>query len=90
VENAPTAFGPVAIRARSKVNDGFVEVHVTPPDRPLKSMLLRAPLPEGWRVQSASIDGRPTTVAGGDQIDLSGKTKPMVVKFAVQRTAGGD
>jgi hypothetical protein len=84
VEDAPTMFGRVSLRAESKLGDGYVEVRVTPPPLVVKSMLLRAPLPEGWKVESAEIDGQPAAVRGGDVVDLSGRTKPLAVRFKVK------
>ena len=37
IENAPTAFGPVSCRVESKLSDGYVEVNVTPPPRPVEN-----------------------------------------------------
>jgi hypothetical protein len=85
VENAPTFFGPVSCHAESKLNAGYVDVHVTPPPRPLKTMLLRAPVPEDWQVESATVEGAAVSVRDDGTIDLSGRTKPCAVRFAVKR-----
>ena len=89
VENALTSFGPVSLIVESKLNAGYVDVHVTPPPRVVKSMLLRAPLPVGWQVEAAEVDGRNVAVQGVDSVDLTGKTEPISVKFRVKATAGG-
>ncbi len=81
IENAPTAFGPVSCVAASKLHDGYVDVRVTPPPRPVKTMLLRAPLPEGWQVESAEIDGNDAPVIDGNTVDLSGHNETLNVRF---------
>jgi hypothetical protein len=86
LENAPTQFGPVALQAHSKLSDGAVEIRVTPPPRRPKSMLLRAPLPAGWQIESAEIDGQPAKLVGGDTLELTGREAPIVAKFNVRRT----
>ncbi|MEX2170333.1 MAG: hypothetical protein WD851_13550 [Pirellulales bacterium] len=84
IDNAPTMFGPVSCRVESKLNAGHVEIHVTPPPRPVKTMLLRAPLPEGWQVESVEIDGKSAPLLDGDTVDLSGRNEPVSVRFAVK------
>ncbi|HVT28319.1 MAG TPA: hypothetical protein VHE81_09930 [Lacipirellulaceae bacterium] len=83
IENAPTAFGNVSVDVDSKLRAGYVEAHVTPPPRPVKKMLLRAPLPAGWRVDSVEIDGKRAPLTGGDSVDLSEVTKPISARFRV-------
>lgn len=85
LDNAPTAFGRVSLEAKSKLNDGYVEVQVSPPERPAKAMLLRAPVPAGWQVDAAEVDGKSATLVGGNSVDLSGRTKPVITRFRVKR-----
>jgi hypothetical protein len=85
VENAPTCFGPVSCRAESKLASGYVDVHVAPPPRPVKTLLLRAPVPHGWEVDAATVDGAAAALVVGDTVDLSGRTQPTAVRFAVNR-----
>jgi hypothetical protein len=59
---------------------------VTPPPLPVETMLLRAPVPAGWNIESAEVDGEPIDVKDGDVVDLSGKTKPLAVRFKVKRS----
>ncbi len=87
--NAPTAFGRVSFDVHSKLSDGYVEVHVKPPAQPAKSMLLRAPLPAGWRVDSVSVDGKAAKLVGGDSVELSGKTEPIAVRFGAKSSRTG-
>jgi hypothetical protein len=84
LENAPSVFGHVSMEARSKLNDGFVEIRVTPPERLAKSMLLRAPVPAGWQVDAAEVDGKDVKLIGGNSVDLSGRAKPVVARFRVK------
>jgi len=84
IEKAATMFGQVSYRVQSKLSDGYVEVHVTPPPRPVKTMLLRVPLPEGWQVESVEIDGAEASLIDGDTVDLSGRAKPLTVRFMVK------
>src|SRR4029078_199196 len=57
-DNAPTSFGRMSIQAESKLSAGFVDIRVTPPPRVAKKMVLCAPLPAGWRVDAAEVDGK--------------------------------
>jgi hypothetical protein len=85
VENAPTLFGRVHCEVQSKLSSGYVEVHVTPPPRAAKTLLVRAPLPEGWQVDWVEIDGRRAPLLGKDTVDLSGRTKRLTVRFTTKR-----
>jgi hypothetical protein len=80
-------FGPISMEVDSKLSAGFVEVRVTPPPRAAKSFLLRAPLPNGWQVGSATVDGKSVAIIGADSVDLSGQSRPVSVKFAVKTAA---
>lgn len=82
-ERVPTMFGEVTCRARSRLSEGYVEMEVTPPPRPPKSFLLRAPLPAGWRATSVEVDGAQRPLENGDAVVLTGQTKPTKVRFLV-------
>jgi hypothetical protein len=86
IEKAPTMFGPVSCHAKSSLDDGYVEVRVVPPPRPVKTILLRAPVPEGWQVSGAEIEGQAAPLRDDNSIDLSGRTKPTTIKFLVKRS----
>jgi hypothetical protein len=86
LKDAPTTFGPVSCRVDSKLSRGVVEMNVTLPPRPVKTILLRAPVPTGWQIESVEIDGEGAPLVGGDTVDLSGKTKPVTVRFQVTRS----
>jgi hypothetical protein len=89
VKNAPTMFGPISLQAESKLSEGYVNVRVTPPPRMPKPMLLRAPLPAGWKVSSAEIDGKSAALKHMDSVELTGLTKPVSVKIGVEAVAEG-
>ena len=89
IENAPTAFGRVSFHAESKLNEGYVEIHVFPPPRPAKTTLLRAPLPAGWQAESVELDGNAARLIGSDTVDLSGKPNPVAVRFRVKASQTG-
>ena len=86
IDRAPTLLGEVSCRMESKLSAGYVEMHVTPPPRPVKTILLRAPLPTGWVVESVEVDGAAEPLVDGDTVDLSGRTKPLTVRFRVTPT----
>ena len=46
-------------------------------------MLLRAPLPEGWQIESVRDRRRKTPLIDGDTVELSGRNKPLTVRFSV-------
>jgi hypothetical protein len=85
IEEAPTAFGPVSCRVDSKLSSGFAEIRITLPPRPVKTILLRAPLPTGWQIESVEVDGEDAPLVDGNSVDLSGKTGPLTVRFMVKR-----
>jgi hypothetical protein len=87
LQNAPTVFGPLTLRTESKLSGGFVDVDVTPPPRAPKSLFLRAPLPSGWQIVSATVNGKPAAVVNGYSVDLSSYSQPVRVKFAVKTAA---
>jgi hypothetical protein len=86
LKEAPTAFGPVSCRVSSKLNGGIVEIQVTPPPRPVKSILLRAPVPADWQIESVEVDGERAPLVDGETVDLTGKAKPLIVRFQVKRS----
>jgi hypothetical protein len=84
IDNAPTSFGRVSCRVESKLDAGYVEAQVTPPAKAVKTMLLRAPVPGGWCIESAQVDGQPAKLKDANTVDLSGRTKPIKINFAVK------
>lgn len=85
-ERAPTMFGPVSVVAESRLKDGKVDVHVTPPPHRPAKVLVRPALPEGWRVAGASVQGAPVPVTREGAVDVSERHTPFTVTFAVAQT----
>jgi hypothetical protein len=85
IENAPTQFGLVSFDVESKLSEGGVVVHVKPPPLAPKAVLLRAPLPVGWQIKSVEVEGVAAALIDGDTVELSGRTEPLAVEFAVKK-----
>jgi hypothetical protein len=86
VERAPTAFGPVSVRVESRLSQGTVTADVDLPQRnPPGQTELRIRTPDGWRVISAEVEGRPLNVDGRGTVDLSALKEKAVVRFKVKR-----
>ncbi|HZZ42820.1 MAG TPA: hypothetical protein VFE58_07770 [Tepidisphaeraceae bacterium] len=81
LENAPTAFGPVSISARSELSKGRVTVEITPPARQAKRMQLRMRLPAGWKVTGADIDGDALKIDDRATVDLPAGQKKTTIHF---------
>jgi hypothetical protein len=85
LERAPTLFGPVSVRAESRLSRGEVLVDVEAPPRPPAKWLLRPPLPPGWRVTAASVGDAALPLGPGGAVDLTGRARKFGVRFAVER-----
>jgi hypothetical protein len=86
VERAPTAFGPVSVTMKSKLSDGEVVADVQLPERnPIEKILLRARVPEGWKVFSANANGEELKVDENGTVDLTKFNGKVAVRFAVQQ-----
>jgi len=85
IERAPTAFGEVSVVMTSRLRKGEVTADVTAPKESPKKMLLRARLPEGWKVKSASVGGKSLPVDPTGAADLTGVTGRFTIKFGVAR-----
>ncbi len=84
VQRAPTAFGPVSIKAESRLSSRQVVINADLPSRnPAKRTLLRARVPDGWRVNGAKIGGDSLVVDQTGSVDLSGRRGAVTVTFAV-------
>jgi hypothetical protein len=88
VKNAPTAFGSVSLTARAQLNEGKVTIAVTPPAQQPRQTLLRARIPDGWKIESASIGKRPLKVDGQETVDVSGERGAFEVEFRVSPLRG--
>jgi len=86
VDRAPTAFGPVSVKADSQLSAGRVVLHASLPTRnPAQKTLLRARVPDGWRVTSAKAAGKQLEVDQRGTVDLSGLSGEVAVEFAVSK-----
>jgi len=78
----------VSVRAESRLSDGRVVINADLPSRnPAKQTLLRARVPDGWRVTAARIADKRLTVDDQGTVDLSGQTGSVSVVFDVERSA---
>ncbi len=90
VTELPTSFGPVTYSITSSVKRGLVEATVVAPqalpNRPrLNQVTLHLRVPAGYRLGSATADGRPVPLKGDAiTVPVSGTTK---VRVTVQRAA---
>ncbi len=82
---APTAFGDVSIEMHSDLAHGKVTAKLTCPPHAPKSMKLRARVPDGWKVDSASLGGRKLDVDSQGTVDITGQTGRITVTFSVSR-----
>jgi hypothetical protein len=89
VERAPTAFGPVSVTLQSRLSEGQVVADLALPERQApERTLLRVRVPEGWRVQRASVDGRSLAVDERGTADLTGLRGKATIRFAVAQQEG--
>jgi hypothetical protein len=86
-DGAPTAFGPLSLETESNLEKGELLVRIAlPPHRP-KRTLLRARVPEGWKVASASVGDTPLSVEG-EAVDLSEQAGRITVRFRLTEESG--
>ncbi len=84
VSKAPTAFGPVSVRASSNLAKGEVTAEVDLPQRnkPAKT-LLRLRLPGPWRIVSATAGDRELTADATGTLDLSWASGHVAIRCKV-------
>jgi hypothetical protein len=86
VDRAPTAFGPMSLRIESGLERGEVLAELDLPTRnPPDAVLLRARVPEGWRVTEARSGDRTFAVDPRGTAALSGLAGKSVVRFRVRK-----
>ncbi len=86
VERAPTAFGPVSLHMQSHLKDREVIATVDLPQRnPVQKILLRARVPEGWKVSSATVGDQKLKVDDKGTVDLTGLTGKQTIRFSVRK-----
>jgi hypothetical protein len=85
VEHAPTAFGKVSMKVESRLRQEEVTVDVSLPARnkPMKT-LLRARVPEGWKVVSAKCGERSFVTDEKGTIEITGLEGTTRVVFKVK------
>ncbi|MBM4045424.1 MAG: hypothetical protein FJ279_09935 [Planctomycetes bacterium] len=62
IENAPTHFGPISLTAKSRLAKKRVEVKLQLSDPPYggpSRIVLHLPVPDGLKLQSAEVNGKP-------------------------------
>ena len=86
VERAPTAFGPVSVRMESKLSTGEIVAQLSLPARnPAKKTFLRARVPDGWKVTSATAGTQKLSVDERGTADISSLHGAATVRFSVVR-----
>jgi hypothetical protein len=69
----------------SHLKKGEIIAEVTAPPRSPAKMLLRARVPDGWKVISAKIGDKPLAVDSKGTADITGTKGKFKVLFTVQR-----
>jgi hypothetical protein len=85
VGRAPTMFGEVSFRVESHLERGEVVMTLDPPPRRPKQLLVRLPLPPGWKAISATTAGTELPLGGDGAVNVSGRTERCSVRFRVVR-----
>jgi len=85
VQRAPTEFGYMSIATRSELSKGSIIVDIDAPSRSPMTLLLKARVPDGWRVTSAKLADATIPISDSNTVDLSGRTGKLRVSFAVIR-----
>jgi hypothetical protein len=83
VGRAPTMFGPVSLEVQSRLGKGEVLVTVEPPRHQPDRLLVRLPLPAGWRVQSAHVGKTALPLAADGAVDVAGLNGKFTIRFDV-------
>ncbi|MBU6175474.1 MAG: hypothetical protein KGQ60_16825, partial [Planctomycetes bacterium] len=86
VRNAPTAFGPMSLVARSHLDRAILEVDIDLPvrDRP-KNIFLNPRLPHDWKFISATVNEQQVMMESDGSIDLSSvRAQKITVRYRCQ------
>lgn len=86
IERAPTAFGEVSVAMQSHLKSGRVVAEVTAPPRTPGKMMLRARVPDGWRVVSARAGAKTLPVDRTGAVDVSSLRGKFEVEFKVGKS----
>ena len=82
-ERCPTAFGEVSAHIVSQLKQGEVTARIETPNRPIKRFSIRLPLPAGWKIISADVDGQSLTPSPDNTFDLTGRTGSLTLRCRV-------
>ena len=86
VEHAPTSFGEVSIRVKSKLASGEVTARINMPEKnAAKYTLLRIRLPEGWQIKSAQVGSKSLKVDDAGTVDVSNLKGEANIRFKVNK-----
>jgi hypothetical protein len=86
IQGAPTAFGEVSVRVRSRLTAGEVIAEVQAPQRQSpKQMLLRIRVPDGWRVTGAQNGPGKLTADANGTVDISDLKGESTIRFFVEK-----
>jgi hypothetical protein len=86
LERAPTAFGPISLRTTSNLAKGEVVADVELPSRNRpKSTLLRARVPNGWKVVDANAGKSKLSVDEKGTVDISSLRGKQSIRFRVEK-----
>jgi hypothetical protein len=86
VERAPTAFGPISFRLESHLDKGQIIAEFDPPrrNRP-KQTLLRARVPDGWKIISAEMGNQTLQPDANGTVDISPLKNKSTIIFQASR-----
>jgi hypothetical protein len=86
VQNAPTAWGKISFKMESRLSHGEVLAEVNlPQNHHPKKIQLRARVPDGWKVVSASMEGQELKADESGTVDLTEKKGKHDIRFAVAK-----
>jgi hypothetical protein len=87
LDRAPTAFGPVSVRMESKLSQHEVTAEVELPQRNQpRRILLRARVPDGWKIVSAQSGSTSLKVDKTGAADLSTLKGTVLISFKAKRS----
>ncbi len=87
IERAPTAFGEVSMKIKSRLSKGEVVAQIDLPERNHpEQTLLRIRVPDGWRVVSAKASAQELKADEKGTVDISSLKGKISVHFAVKKT----
>ncbi len=86
LEHAPTAFGPISAKMESHLSQGTVVAEVELPERNAPDkILLRARVPDGWKIRAAVAGSETLAVDDNGTVDLTALKGKQTIRFAVAR-----